>query len=71
MGQARIHLDQAPSEVKELAQTFDKMLLRLFDAWEQQRLNLEPLILNDLVAEVVEMARQYSDRIRVKVVCLQ
>jgi heavy metal sensor kinase len=37
LGQARVHLDQAPSEVRELAYTFDNMLVRLFDAWEQQR----------------------------------
>jgi heavy metal sensor kinase len=130
LGQARIPLEQAPSEVRELAQTFDMMLLRLSDAWEQQRqfvsnvshelrtplsivsgylqstlrrgdnltqpqrdalsiaaseadrtiqllqdllelaradsgrmhFNLEPLILNDLVVEVVGMAEQYSNR---------
>lgn len=130
LGQARIHLEHAPSEVRQLAQTFDKMLVRLFDAWEQQRqfvsnvshelrtpltvvsgylqstlrrgdnltqmqrealsiamseadrtiqllqdlldmaradsgqmhFNLEPLILNDLVAEVVGMAELYSNR---------
>ncbi|MGQ4649604.1 ATP-binding protein [Lyngbya aestuarii] len=130
LGQARIHLDHAPSEVRELAQTVDKMLVRLFDAWEQQRqfvsnvshelrtpltivsgylqstlrrgnnltglqrealltasseadrtiqllqdlldlaradngqmhFNLEPLVLNELVAEVVSMAEQYSQR---------
>jgi signal transduction histidine kinase len=130
LGQARLHLDKAPSEVKELAQTFDNMLNRLFEAWEQQRqfvsnvshelrtpltivsgylqstlrrgknltppqqealgiaaaeadrtvqllqdlldlarvdhgrmhFHLEPFVLNDLVAEVVEMAVQYSNR---------
>lgn len=130
LGQARIPLEQAPSEVRELAQTFDMMLLRLFDAWEQQRqfvsnvshelrtplsivsgylqstlrrgdnltqpqrdalsiaaseadrtiqllqdllelaradsgrmhFNLEPLILNDLVVEVVGMAQQHNNR---------
>lgn len=130
LGQANIHLERAPSEVRELAQTFDKMLVRLFDAWEQQRqfvsnvshelrtpltivsgylqstlrrgnnltlpqqealsiaaseadrtiqllqdlldlaradngrmhFNLEPLLLNDLVVEVVSMAEQYSHR---------
>lgn len=35
--QAQIHLDQAPSEVKELAQTLDTMLGRLSQSWEQQR----------------------------------
>lgn len=34
---ARINLDNAPSEVKELAQTFDQMLMRLSEAWEHQR----------------------------------
>jgi heavy metal sensor kinase len=34
---AMLPLDRAPSEVKELAQTFNKMLSRLSDAWEQQR----------------------------------
>ncbi|HBL12442.1 MAG TPA: two-component sensor histidine kinase [Cyanobacteria bacterium UBA11162] len=130
LGQARIHLDNAPSEVKELAQTFDKMLRRLFEAWEQQRqfvsnvshelrtpltivsgylqstlrrgsnltpiqqealgiataetdrtiqllqdlldlaradngrihFNLEPLLLNELLTEVVEMAVRYTNR---------
>jgi signal transduction histidine kinase len=37
LGQAKIHMEHAPSEVRELAHTFDKMLVRLFDAWEQQR----------------------------------
>ncbi|MGB7439609.1 MAG: HAMP domain-containing sensor histidine kinase [Coleofasciculaceae cyanobacterium] len=131
LGQAHIHLERAPSEVRELAQTFDKMLVRLFDAWEQQRqfvsnvshelrtpltivsgylqstlrrgtnltlpqqealsiaaseadrtiqllqdlldlaradngrmhFNLEPLLLNELVAEVISMAEQYSHRV--------
>ncbi|HEY9669861.1 MAG TPA: ATP-binding protein [Waterburya sp.] len=130
LGQARIQLDRAPSEVRELAQTFDKMLVRLFEAWEQQRqfvsnvshelrtplsivsgylqstlrrgdnltqpqrealsiaaseadrtiqllqdlldlaradsgrmhFNLEPLILNDVVTDVVGMAEGYSNR---------
>lgn len=35
--QAQIHLDQAPSEVRELAQTLDTMLGRLSQSWEQQR----------------------------------
>lgn len=131
LGQARIQLDRAPSEVRELALTFDKMLVRLFDAWEQQRqfvsnvshelrtpltivsgylqstlrrgsnltppqqealsiasseanrtiqllqdlldlaradngqmrFNIEPLVLNELVTEVVSMAEQYSNRV--------
>jgi signal transduction histidine kinase len=32
-----IDLENAPSEVRELAQTFEKMLLRLADAWDHQR----------------------------------
>ncbi len=37
LGQARLQLDRAPSEVKELAQTFNTMLSRLWESWEQQR----------------------------------
>jgi heavy metal sensor kinase len=37
LGQTRLQLAQAPSEVKELAQTFNMMLSRLSEAWEQQR----------------------------------
>ncbi|NET31138.1 MAG: HAMP domain-containing histidine kinase [Cyanothece sp. SIO1E1] len=37
LSQARLHLEQAPTEVKELAQTFDMMLSRLSKAWDQQR----------------------------------
>jgi signal transduction histidine kinase len=37
LGQARIELNHAPSEVKELAQMWDKMLMRLSEAWELQR----------------------------------
>lgn len=37
LGRAQLHLERAPSEVKELAQTFDNMLLRLCESWEQQR----------------------------------
>ncbi|MBD2234889.1 sensor histidine kinase [Phormidium tenue] len=37
LGKARIQLTHAPSEVKDLAQTFDIMLLRLSESWEQQR----------------------------------
>jgi signal transduction histidine kinase len=37
LADARIDLDNAPSEVKELAQTFDQMLVRLGEAWEHQR----------------------------------
>jgi signal transduction histidine kinase len=34
---AKLQLNHAPSEVKELAQTFNMMLSRLSDSWEQQR----------------------------------
>ncbi len=37
LDQARISLKQAPTEVKELAETFDQMLARLSQAWEHQR----------------------------------
>lgn len=37
LGAAKLQLSHAPSEVKELAQTFDTMLSRLSDTWEQQR----------------------------------
>ena len=37
LGEARLQLDQAPSEVKELAQTWNMMLSRLSKAWRQQR----------------------------------
>ncbi|MCP2731198.1 sensor histidine kinase [Limnofasciculus baicalensis] len=37
LGAARLDLERVPSEVKELAQTFETMLLRLSDAWEMQR----------------------------------
>lgn len=131
LGEAKLQLDRAPSEVKELAQMWDVMLSRLSDSWEQQRqfasnvshelrtpltvvqgylqsmlrrsnnltepqrealeiaaseadrtirllqdlldlaradsghlhLHLEPLLLNDVVAEVVGMAEQYSQRV--------
>lgn len=130
LGEAKLQLHHAPTEVKELAQTFNMMLSRLFDAWEQQRqfvsnvshelrtpltvvigylqsllrrstnlndyqkealetaaseadrtvrllqnlldlaradsgymhLNLEPLLLNDLVAEVAGMTEKFSNR---------
>ncbi|MGV0026976.1 HAMP domain-containing sensor histidine kinase [Phormidesmis priestleyi] len=35
--EAKLQLRHAPSEVKELAQTFNMMLSRLSDSWEQQR----------------------------------
>ncbi len=37
LSQAKLQLSHAPTEVKELAQTFNMMLSRLSDAWEQQR----------------------------------
>ncbi|MBF2066407.1 MAG: ATP-binding protein [Calothrix sp. C42_A2020_038] len=33
----KLHLTQAPTEVKELAQTFDMMLSRLSQAWDKER----------------------------------
>jgi len=131
LSKAKLQLSDAPTEVKELAQTFNMMLSRLSDAWEQQRqfvsnvshelrtpltvvlgylqsllrrstnlndyqkealetaaseaertvrllqdlldlaradsgsmyYHLEPLMLNDLVAEVAGMAEKFSDRL--------
>ncbi|MGV2830401.1 sensor histidine kinase [Myxosarcina sp. GI1(2024)] len=37
LNESQIHLEKAPSEVKELAETFDNMLIRLSEAWEHQR----------------------------------
>lgn len=37
LGEAQLYLDNAPSEVKELAQTFNMMLSRLSQSWEQER----------------------------------
>jgi signal transduction histidine kinase len=37
LNNAQLQLNHAPTEVKELAQTFNLMLSRLGDAWEQQR----------------------------------
>jgi heavy metal sensor kinase len=37
LNNAQLQLNHAPTEVKELAQTFNMMLSRLGDAWEQQR----------------------------------
>lgn len=37
LAQARLHLHRAPTEVKELAHTYNMMLDRLSQAWEQQR----------------------------------
>jgi heavy metal sensor kinase len=35
--EAHLYIDHAPSEVKELAQTFNMMLSRLSQSWEQER----------------------------------
>ncbi len=37
LGQARLYLDNAPSEVRELAQTLNTMLSRLSQSWEKER----------------------------------
>ncbi|KGF71807.1 ATPase [Neosynechococcus sphagnicola sy1] len=37
LGQAKLQLSHAPDEVRELAQTFEHMLSRLSEAWEQQQ----------------------------------
>lgn len=37
LSQARLYLEQSPSEMRELSQTFNMMLSRLSLAWEQQR----------------------------------
>ncbi|MGH2413242.1 MAG: sensor histidine kinase, partial [Microcystaceae cyanobacterium] len=37
LGEAQLHLENAPSEVRELAQMFDQMLMRLSQSWEHQR----------------------------------
>lgn len=37
LNESQIQLEKAPSEVKELAETFDNMLIRLSEAWEHQR----------------------------------
>ncbi|MFP4336366.1 MAG: sensor histidine kinase [Halothece sp.] len=37
LGETRIELNRAPTEVQQLAQRFDEMLMRLHTAWEQQR----------------------------------
>jgi heavy metal sensor kinase len=37
LGQAQLYLDNAPSEVRELAQTCNMMLSRLAQSWEQER----------------------------------
>ena len=131
LSEAHFHLDKAPKEVKELAETFDEMLVRLSESWEHQRqllsnvshelrtpltiisgylqstlrrgknlteiqrealttaaseaertvqllrdlldlaradsggihFHLEPIVINDVIKEIIEMAKQYSDRI--------
>jgi len=37
LGEAHLYLDNAPSEVKELAETVNMMLSRLSQAWEKER----------------------------------
>ena len=37
LGETRIALNRAPTEVQQLAERFDEMLTRLYTAWEQQR----------------------------------
>lgn len=37
LSQAHLNLKNPPSEVKELAETFEQMLLRLSESWEHQR----------------------------------
>ena len=37
LGKAQLYLDNAPSEVKELAETLTMLLSRLFQSWEQER----------------------------------
>jgi len=37
LGETRMSLENAPSEVKELAETCNRMLARLSEAWERQR----------------------------------
>ncbi|MFM2060898.1 MAG: hypothetical protein RLZZ507_568 [Cyanobacteriota bacterium] len=37
LGQAKLYLENAPTEVKELANTFNMMLSRLAQSWEQER----------------------------------
>ncbi|MEH2413129.1 sensor histidine kinase [Nostoc sp.] len=131
LGQAQLYFDNAPSEVKELAQTLTMLLSRLSQSWEQERefvsnvshelrtpltivhgylqsvlrrqnnltqtqqealetaaseaertirllqdlldlaradsgylyFQMKPYVLNDLVEEVVVMAKKYSDRL--------
>lgn len=37
LSEAKLHLKNPPSEVKELAETFNQMLVRLSQSWEHQR----------------------------------
>ena len=37
LSQAHVKLENPPSEVKELAETFEQMLMRLSESWEHQR----------------------------------
>lgn len=37
LSEAQLHLKNPPSEVKELAETFNQMLMRLSQSWEHQR----------------------------------
>ena len=37
LSEARLHLKNPPSEVKELAETYNQMLMRLSQSWEHQR----------------------------------
>lgn len=83
--EAKLQLSYAPTEVKELAQTFNMMLSRLSEAWEQQRLlmsnishelrtpltvvlgYLQSLLrrstnLNDYQREALETAAEEADR---------
>jgi signal transduction histidine kinase len=37
LGETQLPLENSPTEVKELAQMFEQMLIRLWEAWEHQR----------------------------------
>ena len=41
LGKKQIHIPRAPSEIRQLAATFDLMLDRLSEAWQQQRYSEE------------------------------
>ncbi len=47
LSEAQLHLKNPPSEVKELAETFNQMLMRLSQSWEHQR-----KLLNDVSHEL-------------------